>query len=124
MGFWKSASRKSDPLDDVLFKWTKLDDYCLRDLMRSAAVVGATGAGKTSSVAKWFIEAIVRHPRHSMLGLAAKQSDIRDWQKYYRNADRLDDLIVFEPGGPYAFNLLNYIQKAGDARPGEADATR
>lgn len=102
-----------DPLDDELFRWTRKDIFSVRSLLASIAGFGATGSGKSSGPAKWLGEAIVRHPRSSMLILAAKPEDAGEWRRYFANADRQHDLVVFEPGGQWQFNLLDFIVKSG-----------
>jgi type IV secretory pathway TraG/TraD family ATPase VirD4 len=39
------------------------------------------------------------------------------WRRIFANADRQDDLLVFEPGGPLRFNFLDcVVQSGGDTR--------
>jgi len=104
---------EKSPLDQELFNWTHDDPFTVRDLLRSIAIFGATGSGKTSGSGKWLAEAIVTHRRSSGLILCAKPEDEAMWRRIFANADRKSDLLIFEPGGALRFNFLSYVVKSG-----------
>jgi hypothetical protein len=49
---WRARKRKHLPssglLDQVLFHWSPHDPFTIRDLLRSIAIFGASGSGKSS----------------------------------------------------------------------------
>lgn len=121
---WQPASRPNptrriDPLDWTVFRWTDRDFFSWRDLLKSVLCLGATGSGKTSSVAKLMIESIIckppnlMYPRAALLGLAAKPEDVHDWKRHFARAGRAEDLLIFAPGSGLCFNVLDYIVKCG-----------
>jgi len=110
-------SRTINPLDDVLFQWSRSDPYRTRDLLRSVGVFGATGSGKSSGSGDWFGNAIVAYPRSSGLILCAKPEDKPMWEKMFARHKREKDYSVFEPGGTCRFNFLDFVlQSGGDTR--------
>ncbi len=111
------APPEVDPLDKVLFRWTKEDPVTRRDLLRSTAIFGATGSGKSSGSGKWLAEALLNDRSIGGIILADKPESKPTWQTWFRNADRKQDLFIYEPGGKLKVNYLDFVrQMGGDAR--------
>src|SRR5579884_3507252 len=102
----KGVRQCRDLLSDTLFRWSPRDPFLMRDLLRSVAIFGATGSGKTSGSGRLIASALARHPRVGGLILASKPECRYDWQKIFYDAGRPADLIIFNPEGPYRFNFI------------------
>ena len=130
----RTGRLQTDLLSLVLFFWSPRDPFTMRDLVRSVAIYGATGSGKTTGPGLAFAKALVgaKGKRHQfgeqMVGgpiggliLASKPKEDREsWQKIFQIAGRLNDLIIFSPESQWRFNFIDYIQKCGG---GTADIT-
>ncbi|MGN8037826.1 type IV secretory system conjugative DNA transfer family protein [Chitinophaga sp. 22321] len=97
-------------LDTPLFQVADgkgMSPWTIRNAVEGTAIFGGIGSGKTSgsgrTIARKFLEA-----GFGGLVLSAK-SEIDAWIQYCREAGRLDDLIIVEPGGQHAFNFLEYV---------------
>ncbi|HEV2693394.1 MAG TPA: TraM recognition domain-containing protein [Verrucomicrobiae bacterium] len=94
---------------------TKLPEnyWCLKDAFEGVQIFGGTGSGKSSgsgqAIARAFLEANL-----GGLVLTAKTDEVLTWKNYAKETGREGDLLVFEPGGKYQFNFLQYELK----RPG------
>ncbi|KAA2241530.1 TraM recognition domain-containing protein [Chitinophaga agrisoli] len=97
-------------LDTVLFEFADKhgrSEWTIRQAVEQVCVFGACGAGKTSSVGRALALKYLSHG-FSGLVLCAKAEEKALWQEYCRQTNRLDDLIVIEPGGKHRFNFLEY----------------
>ncbi|MBS0262159.1 MAG: hypothetical protein JSS02_09440, partial [Planctomycetes bacterium] len=105
-------------MDYVIGTLSPKDAYRVRDLLRSVAIFGATGSGKTRGSGLWLGRSVVNYPRSSGLILAAKpHEDVKLWKDIFDRAGRTDDLLIFEPDGGLRFNFLNYVvTRGGDTR--------
>ncbi len=104
----------SDPvLERTLLAFTGENGFTVRQAMEGVQIFGATGSGKTTgsgaALARAFLAA-----GFGGLVLTAKPDEADRWRAYCREAGRLDDLLLFEPGSPLAFNFLEYERR----RPG------
>lgn len=88
--------------------------FTIRDAVEGVAIFGSNGSGKSSGSARAFA---LKYLSYGMGGLilTVKVSEKATWMKYLEQTNRLDDLILVEPGGKYHFNLLEYL---GSHRPG------
>ena len=111
----KNASR-GGLLSDVLYRWSPRDPFPVRDLLRSVAIFGASGSGKTSGSGFQIARAVVRNPRIGGLIIASKLEDREFWQRVFHQAGRKHDLLVFSPESPLRFNFLDFVQRSGDTR--------
>lgn len=102
-------------LSQVLFWWSPRDPLTVRDLLRSIAIFGASGSGKTSGSGYQLARAIVMAAglRIGGLILASKPEDREFWERIFRMAGRRNDLLVFGPDSPLRFNYLNFVQRSG-----------
>lgn len=76
--------------------------------------MGAAGSGKTSSSGFQIGRAAVMDRGIGGLIVASKPEDRAFWQAIFDAAGRSDDLIIFAPGQPHAFNFIDF--ESGDAR--------
>ena len=51
--------RKRDPLETAVLRWPNGENFSLADLLRSVAVFGATGTGKSSGSALGLVRGIL-----------------------------------------------------------------
>lgn len=82
--------------------------FTIRDSVAGGvAVFGATSSGKSSGpgafLAKKYLAA-----GYGGCVLTTKNTDKGDWIEYARATNRLDDIIVVEPGGTAFFDFLSY----------------
>ncbi|HZZ78899.1 MAG TPA: type IV secretory system conjugative DNA transfer family protein [Gemmataceae bacterium] len=104
-----------DPLERELFSWEKgrRDLFTMRDLLNSVAVFGRTGSGKSSGSGAALMRSIVNDRNSALLICAAKPEERGEVRRMYREADRMDCLLEFRPGGKHCCNYLDYISKTG-----------
>jgi hypothetical protein len=113
---WKRR-KPQDTSDEVLLRWSGEVPFMVSDLLTNLVIFGATGSGKTNFSGWRIANAIVRHPRCTLLILASKPDDLPHWQSIFARADRSDDLIVFSPDTSWRFNPLQYlVSKGADCR--------
>jgi hypothetical protein len=110
--------RQNDPLDHVLWQWTRADPFCVRDLLTSICILGVSGSGKTSSSGKFAGRKIIQKRAEGMpstggLIICGTQSDVALWTKIFEAAGRKEDLLCFSPEHKLRFNFLDYLQKLG-----------
>jgi type IV secretory pathway TraG/TraD family ATPase VirD4 len=104
-------------LDTPLFHWSPRDPFPVRDLLRSVAIFGASGSGKTSGSGYQLAKAIAANPKIGGLILASKPEDREFWQRIFRQAGRLRELIIFNPHMPWRMNFIDFIHRnGGDTR--------
>ena len=87
--------RSSDALDRRLFTWPSGDQFTLRQLMQSVVVMGQIGSGKSSGSGLLLARTMLKIPRSGGLILASKPEDRAWWETRFREANRVNDLIVF-----------------------------
>ena len=106
--------RAPDPLDRPLMQWSKFDAFTVRDLLNGGVLVqGKTGSGKSSGPGKKMMRALIDHPRSGGLVRCAKPEDAAEARELFRQAGRLDDLLVFRPDQGLRFNLLDFVAGQG-----------
>ena len=87
------------------------DLWTQQDAFEGTQIFGATGSGKTTGSGQKIALGLLRQGFGGLV-LTVKSDEVATWKKYMRAAGRSKDLIVFEPGGPYTFNFLDYESKA------------
>jgi len=85
----------------------KNDSWTVRDACEGTAVFGATGAGKTTGTGQALAKAFLRAGFGGLV-LCAKSDEVQQWQRYCRETNRSNSLIIFGPKQPHRFNFLNY----------------
>ena len=108
---------KGDPLDRALYHWHDGTPFLVRELLKSVAIFGQIGSGKSSGSGLLLARAAVKLPNSGGLILASKPEDRDFWERIFKEAGRLDDLIVFGKNEPARCNFLDFeLKQGGDAR--------
>ena len=98
-------------LEKPLFMFSSNDNkspFSIRDSVAGGvAVFGATSSGKTSGPGA-FLARQYMAAGYGGCVLTTKNTDKDDWIKYARATNRLNDLIIVEPGGMAFFDFLSY----------------
>ncbi len=80
------------------------------ELAEGVAVFGATGSGKSSSIAallaQQLLAATLDAAKIGFIVLIAKPDDAGIWQRYAARAGRSNDVIMLEAGGDHGFNFM------------------
>src|ERR1700761_6035887 len=91
----------------VLRDWGSGQAFHLADAQTGVCVFGATGSGKTSGPAKHLAYGYLAADFGGLV-LCAKKEERRQWEKWARETGRSDDLVIFNSGGKWAFNFLDW----------------
>ena len=83
------------------------DVWRLEDAVRGVQIFGGIGSGKTSGSGRELALAYLQNGYGGIV-LCGKVDEKDNWLQYAKETNRLDDVIVFEPHGPYTFNPLQY----------------
>lgn len=97
-------------LDKVLIDLSSSDynaSWTIRDAVEGLQIFGGIGSGKTSGSGRTIALKYLSNGFGGLV-LTAKHDEKALWQEYCREAGRLDDLIIVEPGSGYYFNFLEY----------------
>jgi NAD(P)-dependent dehydrogenase (short-subunit alcohol dehydrogenase family) len=85
----------------------KNDPWTVRDACEGTAIFGSTGSGKTSGSGQALAKAFLRAGFGGLV-LCCKTDEAQLWQRYCRETNRSNSLIIFGPNQPHHFNFLNY----------------
>jgi type IV secretory pathway TraG/TraD family ATPase VirD4 len=104
-------------LEQVLINFSGQDGntpFTIRDAVEGISVMGSNGSGKSSGSARLFAHKYLANGFGGLI-LTVKNDEKETWLSYLRQTQRMDDLILVEPGGKYHFNFLAYeaAHKAG-----------
>src|ERR1700679_3685619 len=91
----------------VVRDWRDGRAFRIADTWTGAIVFGATGSGKTSGVAKHLAMGYLAAGFGGLV-LCAKKEERRQWEGWARAAGRSNDLVLFEVGGKWTFNFLDW----------------
>ncbi|MGJ8562005.1 MAG: type IV secretory system conjugative DNA transfer family protein [Alphaproteobacteria bacterium] len=80
----------------------------LRDLFIGSLILGCTGSGKSSSVLYYLLYAMLYGVSAGGIILTSKASDLQDYLKIIRDANRIDDVMVMDETAEVRFNLLRF----------------
>lgn len=83
------------------------DVWRLEDAVRGVQIFGGIGSGKTSGSGRELALAYLQNGYGGIV-LCGKVDEKDNWLQYAKETNRLEDVIVFEPHGPYTFNPLQY----------------
>lgn len=109
-----NAQRAEDnwDLQGPLLKFSQKDTWTIGDAVQGLAILGATGSGKSSGVAKDVACAFLAN-NFGGLVLTAKPDEVRTWIRYCKKTRRLKDLVIFSPEHPHRFNFLQHESEHG-----------
>lgn len=106
-----SSSCNSNP---PLIHLSAHDNWTAEDAYEGTIIFGGNGSGKTTGSGKELAKAFLSEGFGGLV-LTVKIDEARRWENYLRQANRLEDLILIQPGQPYALNILDYeAQRPGN----------
>lgn len=91
----------------LLRDWGGGKGFRIADALTGTLVLGATGSGKTSGVARHLALAMLV-ARFGFLIMCSKSEEVRIWRELARLAGREDDLVIVSVGSHWCFNFLDY----------------
>lgn len=108
-------------LNDPLFYFSRnlQDPWTLADAVRGVQIFGGIGSGKTSGSGKTLAKGFLANEFGGIV-LCAKPDERENWEKLAIEAGRESDLVIFEEGGEYYFNPLNYETTRSGKGAGES----
>jgi len=98
----------------VLRDWGGGEAFRLADAQTGVCVLGATGSGKSTGVAKHLAYGFLAADFGGLV-LCAKKEERHQWQKWAVETGRQDDLIIVDAAAKWRFNFMD----AEASRPGE-----
>lgn len=81
--------------------------FSRRDSFSGVIILGASGSGKTTGPGAFMAKKYLSENFGGCV-LTSNQDEKDLWIKYCRETNRLNDLIIVEPGGQHSFNFLDY----------------
>ena len=112
--------KRRKPLDRPLLTWPGGDHYTTADLLRSTAIFGATGTGKSSASALGLVRSILRTNAGGLV-LCSKPEDRTWWLTRLKEAGRASDAILFAEDSQNRCNFMDFESHHG---AGARDFTR
>lgn len=102
-------SSKFIGLNDSLIEFSdnSEDAWTLQDALRGTQIFGGIGSGKTSGSGKQIAKVFLEEGFGGLI-LCAKPDERSNWENLAKETNRSSDLVIFEEGGDYFFNPLNY----------------
>jgi TraM recognition site of TraD and TraG len=110
---FKQKIRTTNPLDRLLMHLTQRDTVSVREILRSVAIFGASGSGKSSSSGLAILSAAVSAMPSAGLITASKPEDRGVIRRIFEAAGRVNDLIIFDMAGDRRFNFIDYEMRHG-----------
>lgn len=100
---------QSFDLDKTLISFSadKQSDWTIREAVEGVQIFGGIGSGKTSGSGRMIALKYLLNDFGGLV-LTAKADEKDLWIDYCGETNRLDDLIIVEPGGKHFFNFLQY----------------
>jgi hypothetical protein len=84
------------------------------NVFEGTQIFGATGSGKTSGSGQALAIGLLKAGFGGLV-LTAKKDEVDNWRQYLSEAERSESLVVFEPGGDYIFNFLEYEARVAES---------
>ncbi len=91
----------------VLRDWKGGHSFHIGDALTGVAAFGATGSGKTSGVAKHLATGYLAADFGGLV-LCAKKEERQQWERWAKEVEREDDLIIIDASGDGLFNFLDW----------------
>lgn len=107
-----APSREVFSLDRPLIAFSRFDAYTVRQAVEGTAILGGTGAAKTSSSGRMLATAFLR-ANFGGLVLCAKPEERALWERYARETGRSASVVVFDGSGRHGFDPLDYEARRG-----------
>lgn len=96
------------------------DIWTIRQAVEGVQIFGGIGSGKTSGSGRMIARKFLSKDFGGLV-LTTKPDEREMWEDYCRQTNRLDDLIVVEPGGTHFFNFLEYESACGEGQRPSTD---
>ena len=106
--------RRRIDLEEVLARWSPVDEWTARQALTNTLIVGKSGSGKSSGAGDFCLRALVGHANSGGVIFAAKPEDKPYVERVFREERTLKDLYILEPGGQCRFNVLDDGRARGD----------
>ncbi|ASZ11175.1 TraM recognition domain-containing protein [Chitinophaga pendula] len=107
-------TEKMNLLNTVLLRFSGGAVFTIGDAVEGGTgILGSTGSGKTHGSGTCWAHSFLSHGFGGLV-LTAKPDEVDLWRRYCEQTNRIDDLIVVEPGGPHRFSLLDYEVSKND----------
>lgn len=100
-------------INSNLIRLSANDIWSNEDAYEGTIIFGGNGSGKTTGSGKELAKAFLREGFGGLV-LTVKTDEANRWHSYMRETNRVEDLILIEPGHPYSINILEYESQ----RPG------
>lgn len=94
--------------------WGGGESFKIRDAQTGVCVFGATGSGKSSSIARHLAFGYLAAGFGGLV-LCAKPEERRQWEQWTAETGRTKDVVIFDTSGRWRYNFLD----AEATRPGE-----
>jgi len=94
-------------LDKILIDFGNGDTWTVRDAVRGTQIFGGIGSGKSSGSGKAIAKQFLLNGFGGLV-LCAKPEEKDHWVNMAKKFGREDDLLIFEEGGNFQFNPLQY----------------
>ena len=104
--------KRKNPLDRPFLTWPTGDKYTIADMLRSMAIFGATGTGKSSASALGLVRSILGTNAGGLV-LCSKPEDRNWWMDRLKEAGRIDDAILFAEDSPHRCNYMDFESRHG-----------
>lgn len=95
-------------------------EWTLQDSFEGTLILGATGSGKTSGSGSLLARSFL-NTHYGGLVLTVKDDERGLWERYAKDTGRTEQLCVIKPGGPFAFNFLDYQSRLSDDQGGSTE---
>ena len=83
------------------------DCWTIRDAVQGVQIFGGIGSGKSSGSGKMIAKKFLGNGFGGIV-LCAKPDERANWEKYVKETNRSEDLIIFSKNSQYEFNPLQY----------------
>lgn len=94
-------------LDKVLLNFGEGNTWTVRDAVRGTQIFGGIGSGKSSGSGRAIAKKFLLNGFGGLV-LCAKPDEKDNWVRMAKEFGREDDILIFEEGGEYQFNPLQY----------------
>ena len=112
--------RKTWPLSMPIWHLSGVDPICLADAACGTAILGASGAGKSTGSGEHLALAYLRAGMGGLV-LTAKPDEVDVWRRYCELTGRLNDLKIISPSHPWTFNFLEHEWKSSGLEGGNTE---